>query len=476
MSEKAGTSAAENAAGASSAPSASSATNRGSSAAAPKGAANQGNPAFRMMGLPRLRLPSRNWSIFFTITGSFAGAVIYDKWQTRRIREKWANLVSHIADETLPTHTMPRKLTVYLAAPPGDGLRVAREHFHNYIKPVLVAAAIDWDVVEGRKEGDVRFKTADRIRKKRRRNGEGEQLPQEEADKALTVEALREKSGTVDWDGVAGDLIVGRNTWKEYVRGLHEGWLGPVDAPKPPVVEQQSEFQTTVHSPGHASLGDVAVKAAANTVAPSETDSSSTGDPKDDASPASDDASPDDKSKEDQKENEEEKPKPRHPPPHIQPSEYSSATPSHHIPELVGPSIGVRFPHILGFRNTPIRIYRFLTRRHLADSVGRDVAAAVLASHRPFPSDSTSYPGDDSNAAGRPEQSEVLLHEEKDWWKTTFQPRKVHEESVWIEDMVLDERIANRMRVFQLTAEDEDRAKRISDGREKAVTKDDLES
>jgi import inner membrane translocase subunit TIM54 len=397
-------------------------------------------------------LPSRNWLIFLSITGSFASAVIYDKYQTRRNREKWCNLVSHIPNEYLPTNMMPRKMTVYLAAPPGDSLRSAREHFHLYVKPVLVAAAMDWDVVEGRKEGDVRYKTAERIRKKRKRAGEGEPPTEEEAD-MITVDGMRKEKGIVEYDGVAGDLVIGRNTWKEYVRGLHEGWLGPGDPPKPSQADSPEEAEASSHSPGQSSLGDAAVKAAVNSVKPPSTKSA-------------------EEKKKKKKEEEEEKPKPRQPPPYIQPSEYQSATPSNHISEIIGPSIGIRYPHILGFRNTPIRIYRFLTRRNLADSVGRDVAAAVLASHRPY---STDAAGNDETLSSESEVAKVLQHEESDWWKTTFYPRKEHEESVWIEDMVLDERIVGRMRAFQLTAEDEDRAKRIQTGKEKVV-KDDQES
>ncbi|KAK5168265.1 mitochondrial import inner membrane translocase subunit tim54 [Saxophila tyrrhenica] len=475
MSEKPSASAAgEPPATAPSSASASNARSNGSSStAAPKGTANQGNPAFRMMGLPRLRLPSRNWLIFLSITGSFASAVIYDKYQTRRVREKWCNLVSHIPNEHLDPKSLPRRVTIYLAAPPGDGLRTAREHFHNYVKPVLVAAAMDWDVVEGRKEGDVRYKTAERIRKRRKKNGEGEPMSQEEVENLSLVDAMRERNGTHEFDGVAGDLVIGRNTWKEYVRGLHEGWLGPADAPKQPEPEEGSDVQTANHVPGVPSLGDAAVKAAGNMAsqqgaesAPSEaTPESQT---TDDASPAAD-AKQEEETKE-----EEEKPKPRQPPPYIQPTAYPSASLSKSTPETLGPSIGIQFPHILGFRNTPIRIYRFLTRRHLADSICQDVAAAVLASHGSY---STSLAAsDDDSTPGAPEQSKVLQHEESNWWKTTFQPRKEHEESVWIEEIVLDDRIASRMRAFQLTAEDEDRAKRIADGREKVPTREDEEA
>ena len=360
-------------------------------------------------------------------------------------------------------------MTVYLAAPPGDGLRSAREHFHLYVKPVLVAAAMDWDVIEGRKEGDVRYKTAERIRKKRQRAGEGEPPSEEEAE-AITVEGMRASKGIVDFDGVAGDIVVGRNTWKEYVRGLHEGWLGPVDPPKSPAAEPPQDAEVSGSKPGHASFGDLAVKAAVNSPKPQSTSSSEfvPDEPaKDESASTADDASPQESPEDDKKKEEEERPKPRQPPPYIPPSEYQSATASPHLPDTIGPSVGVRYPHVLGFRNTPARIYRFLTRRHLADSIGQEVAAAVLASHRPY---TTSTPGNsDGMEAESSEVAKVLQHEESDWWKTTFNPRKEHEESVWIEDVALDERISGRMRTFQLTAEDEDRAKRIGSGSEKVA-------
>ena len=82
-------------------------------------------------------------------------------------------MVSYLAREPLPTTQLPRKFTVFLCAPPGDGLRSAREYFQEYIKPVLVAAAVDWDVVEGRREGEVRAGLAARVRALRRKHGEG---------------------------------------------------------------------------------------------------------------------------------------------------------------------------------------------------------------------------------------------------------------------------------------------------------------
>lgn len=348
-------------------------------------------------------------------------------------------------------------MTIYLAAPPGDGLRAAREHFHEYIKPVLVAGAMDWDVVEGRKEGDVRWKTAERVRKQRRRGGEG--TPEKEEE--MSVEGMREKAGTQKYEGVTGDLVVGRNTWKEYVSGLHEGWLGPADAPMTETSES-AELDQATDAPDSGALADSVAHAAAgqavSTSSPVTTLSETLSDPNlspmDTSEPQS--SSSDNPTAEEKKD---EAPKPRQPPAYIDPDTYQSATLSALTPPILGPSIGIPFPHILGFRNTPIRMYRFLNRRKVADDIGRQVASAVLAAHRPY---ETTTGGDEE--AGSEVQS-VLQHEESNWWKTTHKPREAHEEAVWIEKCVVDERVVGRMRKFEILAEDEEKAKAIAAGK-----------
>ncbi|KAF1356932.1 mitochondrial import inner membrane translocase subunit Tim54 [Delphinella strobiligena] len=425
-------------------------------AAAAAAAAAEGNPVFRMMGLPnfKAKLPSRNWMIFLSITGTFAAAVIYDKHETKRTKQKWCDLVSPIASEKLPTNTLPRRISVYLESAPADGLRNAREHFHEYIKPVLVAAAMDWDVVEGRREGDVRYGTAERIRKFRRRKGEGEGDAKEEgqADAKSMVEDLREQMGTPREAGPAGDLVVGRHTWKEYVRGLHEGWLGPVNKVEEVDFGAQNISQDTpapdsTHTPGKASLGDAAVTAAANIVTPlADLTGEETAHPiTDDASPTAP-STPEEPKKEAE---EEEKPKKNSKPdPFISTTAYASAQLPPSIPQELSPATIVPIAHILGFWNFPVRIWRFLNRRHLADDIGRRTAALVLASSRPFD--------------GPAEQDAVLAHEESEWHKSIRKrDRSDGEESVWLDDMVIDERIGERMRLFELTAEDERVAERL---------------
>lgn len=395
------------------------------------------------IGLPnfRLRLPSRNWMIFLTITGSFTGAIMYDRREKRRARQKWCDLVAHLAKEPLAVEQMRRRLTVYLAAPPGDGLRVARDHFKEYVKPILTAAALDYTVIEGRREGEVRFGTAEKIRKLRKKAGEPSTAI-EEPSVELAILETRESRGVQDEPGPKGDLIIGRNTWKEYVRGLHEGWLGPLDPPAPAV---------------DPSLSEVPEETMKETAAGEE--------------------SPE-KSENTDKKKEEQSKKSTLDSAYIYPSDYPSASLPPTLPQSFDSSVPIEFPHILGFLNTPIRIYRYLNQRHLAENIGREVAGLVLASSsRPYRDESFSTdsqfsgasidptPSPDSSSAelvsGNYEQQTVLEHEEKEWHKSVHKRDEADKEREWLDDVVLDPRIASRMQRSVLSPEEESRAQRI---------------
>ncbi|KAJ5929473.1 hypothetical protein N7454_006423 [Penicillium verhagenii] len=412
--------------------------------AKPQAAPKPPNPVFKMMGLPniRLKLPSRNWMIFLTITGSFASAIIYDRREKRRSQQKWCELVAHIAKEPLSDKEMRRRLTVYLAAPPGDGLKVARDHFKEYVKPILTAAALDYTVVEGRREGQVRASTAENIRKLRRRAGEPSTDVRELTTEDILV-AGREAKDIRDESGPKGDLVIGRHTWKEYIRGLHEGWLGPMDAPVPPPAEIPAVEVETLETL-EKKLDE-------------------------------------DKKEEKEEKKEEEKPsKPTGPADaYITSADYPSAQLPPSIPQSFDSSTPIEFPHILGFLNTPIRMYRYLNQRHLAEDIGREVASLVLAnSSRPFRDDSFSADSELSGAAvdsfclpegsatdvvrGHYEQQTVLEKEEKEWHKSVHKRDEEDLEREWLDDIVLDPRIASRMSIAQLSPEDEARSQRLA--------------
>ncbi|KAH6031762.1 mitochondrial import inner membrane translocase subunit TIM54 [Parastagonospora nodorum] len=428
----------------------------GSGSAGPVKPEKPPNPVWRMMGLPnfRFRLPSRNWMIFLSITGSWTAAVMYDRREKKRIQRKWSKLVEHIAQEHLDTHQLARKVTIYISAPPADGLVPARDHFHEYVKPILVAAALDWDAIEGRREGDVRAGLAERIRKLRKQKGEPTSEPLEAGIEESLAE-MRQRSGVQEWDGIYGDVVIGRHTWKEYVRGLHEGWLGPLDPPVQPAeltpanfpvpqIEESTPKPTPQSTPG---AEPVVVHAT------------------DDASPQ---ALPDTPMPEegDKPKEEENKPKKKkQPPPFIKPDEYENAVVSPHCPQALGPAAVVPFPHLLGFWNFPIRMYRFLNRRQVADDIGRQTAAAVLGAYRPFEvaGETANVSGNDESSSAKWEQQRLLAQEEADYHKTARDRSKDEEgkERVWLDDMVLDPRIAERMRRFVIDAEVEERANNL---------------
>lgn len=312
------------------------------------------------------------------------------------MQRKWCRLVEHVAKEPLDPKAMPRKLSVFLEGPPSDGLRTAQEHFKEYVKPILVASGLDWEFIQGRKEGDIRAELAEKIRKSR--------LPVDQRGEDDVVEAIRTNSGVTEFEGPRGDIVIGRHTWKEYVRGLHEGWLGPLTEPPKPEESkpEESEPQDEPNPPTDAVSGSTAgpsIEAISELTAdePSSINDSLA----DDASPT---AQPE---PEPEPPKEEEKPKkPPQPSPFIPTTAYPTAPTPPNLPSEF-PSNFISFPHILGFLNTPRRMYRFLNRRVLADQIGRETAAIILSTYRPYDpsSPSTSTELEKPEAEGEEPQS-----------------------------------------------------------------------
>lgn len=322
-----------------------------------------------------------------------------------------------------------------------------------------MAGALDWEVIEGRREGEVRAGLAEKIRKSRRRNGESASLEPVKESEAELLEQARLKSGIKEWDGVQGDLVLGRHTWKEYIRGLHEGWLGPLDPPSLPETATETPLEPSVVEPIEASTPESPAVSNKTLEEP--------------ATPPPPPAPPP------------KPPKPSSPPPpHISPPSYPTSPLSVSTPESLPPSVLLPFPHLLGFLNTPTRVYRFLTRRHLADDTGASVAALVLAiNSRPYRSTAAFASAADPDSAisaiadeemliaeGKRswEQEEMLLQEEKEWHKSAWKEDEPGQERerVWKEKMILDARIGERMSLFELAEGERDRAIREEKRRE----------
>lgn len=390
------------------------------------------NPAFRMLGLPSLprKLPSRNWLIFWAFTGAFATAIVYDKREKKRATAKWRRAVEPLSREPIgAANQLPRKLTVYLEAPPGDGLRAAQDHFIEYVKPVLSASGLDWEFVQGREQGDVRAAVAEKIRRSRMAHERPGQVLAKTDE--MVVEDLRKKMGVPQYEGVKGDIIIGRHAWKEYIRGLHEGWLGPLDPPPQP----EPAVDSTPTTERGSTTADETAKA-------------------------------EEGQKEEQKEEKkDEKPsRPPQPRPHNSPQNYPSASLPAQMPAELSPSTAIPFPHRLGFSHTLVRLGRFLNQRKLADHIGCQVAAACFAASRGW-----------READGRFEQQLALEHEEGDWPKRVLKDEKEPpaqdeadkapgppKERIWALPMAVDPRVVERMRRFEMRPDDERRAAAIT--------------
>ncbi|CAI4216287.1 unnamed protein product [Parascedosporium putredinis] len=349
--------------------------------AAAKTARPQGNPALRMMGIPMLpkKLPSRNWMIFWALTTGLSAAIIYDKREKNRATAKWTRAVAHLAQEPLGNpNQMPRKITVFLESPLATACRKAHERPEEDILPTN-----DKTILESRK-----------------------------------------RSGIAEYEGIKGDLVVGRHTWKDSEA------ITPVkvDDLTPPTTGQGEENAPAISS----------------------------------------DSQKEEEKKEEEKKDEEQKPKrPPQPPSYNTTADYESAGLPFHIPHEFSPSAAVEFPHVLGFTSTPKRFGWFLNRRKLADSIGREVAAVCFAVSADWPEDgSGEYP-----------QVKLLEHEERNWVKSVWKEEKEDKdktgdeavktvverpkEKIWPVPIVTDPRIMSRMRKFELLSEHEAIAKGV---------------
>ncbi|KAF5382278.1 hypothetical protein D9757_008924 [Collybiopsis confluens] len=177
--------------------------------------------ALQYTGIPpsllskRPSLPSRNWLIFLGLTSSLISAYVYDRTECRRLKELYIQSVKaegegfswiHGGEAGKDAHlAWPRKLTVYGAKWPGDeDYDQPMKYFRRYIKPIFVAAAIDYDMVTGKLHGDIANRS--------------NMPPAYYSPSQLSREALALASGTV---------IIGRATLKEYLSGVARGYNEP---------------------------------------------------------------------------------------------------------------------------------------------------------------------------------------------------------------------------------------------------------
>lgn len=395
------------------------------------------SPALRMMGIPHFSLPSRNWMIFWTLLAGIGGGIAYDKYEQKQIRAKWMKHVEHLSSEAYPNDRIPRKVSIFIAPPPDNFLDVSMKYFRKYIKPVLNAAAVDYGVYSENRQGDIRASVAEKIRMLRRERA-GIAQPEESSENKNVLSSFHKLTsvgtkatdddemlvsrqdlykpkdvlgfyylnGTIDPkrddelepERAGGVICIGRGAYKEYVHGVHEGLLGPLEKPEEPEVIEPPKPEADAARPEDAPAEGEAPEKEANPV----------------------------------------------PKPYISPAQYTEAELApelntsgqvlndKNVPVLFDQPIYVfALPTIVGFKNTPRKIYRFFTQRYEAEDFCRRAAQLVDNNSRPF-----EY------------KDQFMAKEEEQEWPKKWVQKGQEKQSEWVQELVMDDRIACRSRVF----------------------------
>ncbi|KAH3900577.1 Tim22-complex subunit TIM54 SCDLUD_003569 [Saccharomycodes ludwigii] len=424
------------------------------------------NPAFQAMGIPNFKLPNKKWMSFWTFLGGAVGLWLYDRNEQKQIRSKYCQLVEKYGLAKIPPNVTSRKLTVYITPPPNDYLSTSMKVWRRYIKPIFYTAGLDYDVFTGERQGSIRIEVSGKIRELRRKiiandkklyelqqkkrlesswkyrisriwqNGllpqhkksttELEEDPIQQKlmaqkykdefdyknllgvyyqnDNLKKLEFFNEDS-KVEYVVLAGGVVcLGRGAYKEYIQGVHEGLLGPINTP---------EFVTK----------DIEVRKEAWR----EEQKKLSGQNADDAAPI----------------DESEMPK-FIPKPFISPENY--ATEGKLPGELVDktralgsnipfvfrqPILEIPHPKVVGFLNIPRRIYRFYTKRYEVETFCREAASVVLQKTHPFTEKDLDW--------GKFEEDE---------WPARWVQTGIDKHSEWVQPLVGDARVYSQLTCF----------------------------
>ena len=190
------------------------------------------------MGIPKSvlawkpRLPSRNWSIFLVTVGTLSYLYYDDRRQCRLIKEDYIDKVKHLSTAPMRPGDWPRKITVYATRSPGDDdYDKALRYFKKYVKPVLVAAGIDWEVTNGTRHGGLARELQSKIQERRRKLLGLEPWMDEITAMSQTPFSLtpqQELQREID----GGLVLVGRPAYKEWAWALKNGWCTPLEVLK----------------------------------------------------------------------------------------------------------------------------------------------------------------------------------------------------------------------------------------------------
>ncbi|KAI9278128.1 mitochondrial import inner membrane translocase subunit Tim54 [Sporodiniella umbellata] len=172
-----------------------------------------------------LKMPSRGTLIFSGVAGALSGSIYTSNKKAAESRSALAQRVQYLADRPCGVHEMPRKVLVYISAPPGDGLEKSRNWFREYIKPVLVAGAVDYEVKEASQPGQIETSVIEEVVKQRREDTAPKLINETDMPKPTNpfISSGGSKEIKMQESSISGILAVGRNAYREVLSGLSKG-------------------------------------------------------------------------------------------------------------------------------------------------------------------------------------------------------------------------------------------------------------
>ncbi|KAJ3124837.1 mitochondrial import inner membrane translocase subunit tim54 [Nowakowskiella sp. JEL0407] len=187
----------------------------------------------------RSKLPSRNWLIFLGSVASITSVIAYDSKKCSDIKAEYKLKAKEIADQPLNTSDPVRKLIIYIAP-----TELARWSFKRHVKPVLDAAALDYEIFDASRPGRIQKSVRERI-------WDGKDIQKESDEKSALLELQKKKFNESWWsllfpypfDQVEevdimerargpryssdiGLVAIGRDAWRELLNGIEEGSFG----------------------------------------------------------------------------------------------------------------------------------------------------------------------------------------------------------------------------------------------------------
>lgn len=457
------------------------------------------------------KLPSPKWMAFGCVVGALIGGAAYDRYEQNQIRSKYMDFVTN--PQVMETNVKPRKVLVVVAPPPNDYLDTSLKLWRRWIKPILYANGLDYELVTGSQQGSIREEIASRIRALRKEilQKEEEPVKQEshrgflksfpfahkfsEKNEGNDGKAVKEErfdvrnvlgifyhnnpktvvmeDSILDPDVSGGVICIGRGAYREYIAGVHEGILGPLEAPIEPklddqVLSQKQQQQQILQDSNNdtnksgdeiaiqnnqiAALPQVAASegiqeiSTENSMNSSESDNGQRlGEPQPALTSANNEVENDVSKQEDDKKDADTDENERKLKPFITAAEYSAASfptelsetvvrdPKTNVPAFFQqPILVIPVPNLSGFTTIPTRIMRFYQKRNQCEQTCHATLAMVESKSRPFTSTDL----------------DLASYEELDWPKKWVE-QGVERGSEWVQEFHGDARVMEKLKVIE---------------------------